>query len=342
MSKRIKTALAGFGKAGEFLHAPFIHTSAFFELVTILERTPKKAAQAYPEARIVQTFEELCADASIELIVCATPNDTHAAFAEQALRAGKHVVVDKPFTIHVTDAIRLHELSVKMRKHIFVYQNRRWDGDFLTVQKLLAEGILGDILSVTSRFDRYRPEPRTGYWKESDAPGNGLWYDLGPHLMDQAFQLFGKPKSCDARIEKQREGGVGIDYFDVEFAYDKIAYRIHAGMLEKEATPRWLIIGNKGTYTKYGVDPQEARLNAGEQPVGADWGAEDIKEFGRIDFLTGRSMVYPTLPGDYRKFYQGVYETIRHDAPPLIAMNDAVELVGWLEKLATDYALSVM
>lgn len=336
MSKRIRTALAGFGKAGEFLHAPFIHTNTCFELATILERSLKKAAQAYPASKVVQTFDEICADDSIELVVCATPNETHAGFAEQALLAGKHVVVDKPFTVHVSDAIRLQELSAKMNKRIFVYQNRRWDGDFLTVRKLLAEGTLGDVLSVESRFDRYRPEPRLNYWKEGDTLGNGLWYDLGPHLMDQAFQLFGKPKKCQAVIKKQREGSIGIDYFDVKFAYDKTAYGIHAGMLEKEPTPRWLIIGNKGTYTKYGVDPQEVRLNAGEQPEGAEWGREDVSAFGKIDFLDGRSMVYPTLPGDYRKFYQGVYETIRNDAPPLIAVNDAVELVGWLEKLATD------
>lgn len=336
MSKRIKTALAGFGKAGEFLHAPFIHTDKSFELAVILERTPLKAAQAYPQAKIVRTFEEICADQSIELIVCATPNDTHAGFAEQALLAGKHVVVDKPFTVHLEDAIRLQELSLKVKKHIFVYQNRRWDGDFLTVKKILTEGVLGDVLTIESRFDRYRPQPRINYWKESDAPGNGLWYDLGPHLMDQAFQLLGKPKKCEATIKKQREGSIGIDYFDVEFAYNKIAYRIHAGMLEKERTPRWRIIGNKGTYTKYGVDPQEVKLNSGQQPEGTDWGKEDILDFGKINFLDGRSVVYPTLPGNYRTFYAGVFETIRNDAPLLISMSDAVELVAWLEKLATD------
>ena len=336
MSLPIHTALVGFGKAGQFLHAPFIDIHVDFELSVILERTPKTGAEAYPTAVIVRTYEEILADASIELIVLTTPNDTHASLAEQALLAGKHVVVDKPFTIHVADAKRLQILSQQTGKHIFVYQNRRWDGDFLTVQQLLKEGVLGEIHSIESRFDRYRPEPRTTYWKESAALGNGLWYDLGPHLMDQAFYLFGVPTSYCAEIKTQRAGAIGIDYFDVQFQFGSLNYTIHAGMLEEQATPRWLIKGSKGTYAKYGVDPQEAKLNAGEQPRGAYWGMEEVNAFGSIDFISGESKMYQTLPGDYRKFYQGVYNTIREDEPQLIALNDAVALVGWLEKLGLE------
>lgn len=333
MSSRIKTALVGFGKAGEFLHAPFIESNPSFELSKIVERTPKHAAIAYPNATVVRTYEEVLTDAAIELIVLTTPNETHASLAEQALLAGKHIVVDKPFTIYQADAKRLQELSIKTGKHIFVYQNRRWDGDFLTVHKILKERTLGEIVSIESRFDRYRPEPRTTYWKESDTLGNGLWYDLGPHLMDQAFQLFGQPKSYSADIKKQRVGAVGIDYFDVTFEYDTFSYTIHAGMLEKEPTPRWVIKGTKGTYTKYGVDPQEVCLNVGEQPTTNNWGVENAKDFGKLEFADGETIVYPTFNGDYRKFYQGVYETIRNETPPLISLNDAVELVGWLERL---------
>lgn len=334
MSDRIKTALVGFGKAGEFLHAPFIKNNSSFELTTILERTPKHAAAAYPNAQVVRTYEEILSDSTIELIVLTTPNETHASLAEQALLAGKHVVVDKPFTIHAADAKRLQELSVKTGKQIFVYQNRRWDGDFLTVQKILNENVLDKISSIESRFDRYRPEPRITYWKESDVLGNGLWYDLGPHLMDQAFYLFGQPKSYCADIKKQRTGAIGIDYFDVTFQYDQMSYTIHAGMLEKEPTPRWVIKGTKGTYTKYGVDPQEACLNAGEQPVGADWGKEDEVAYGNITFIDGSTKIIPTINGDYRNFYKNVYDTIRNNKPFPITLTDAVELVGWLERLS--------
>lgn len=334
MSLLIKTALVGFGKAGAFLHAPFIHSNTSFELTIILERSPKGAASAYPAAKIVDTYEAILSDPSIELIVLATPNQTHAAMAEQALLAGKHVVVDKPFTVQLADAKRLQELSIKIGKHIFVYQNRRWDGDFLTVREIIKSNILGEITSIESRFDRYRPEPRTTYWKETDIPGNGLWYDLGPHLMDQAFQLFGQPQSYNADIKKQRAGAVGIDYFDVEFIYEKMSYTIHAGMLENETTPRWLIKGSKGIYIKLGVDPQEAKLNAGEQPLGEDWGKEHESAYGSITFADGNVHVYPTMNGDYRKFYGGVYEAIRNQQPFPITLNDAVELVGWLEKLA--------
>jgi len=334
MSDTIKAALVGFGKAGEFLHAPFIENNPSFELMKIVERTPKHAVVAYPHAEVVRSYEDVLTDSTIELIVLTTPNETHASLAEQALLAGKHVVVDKPFTIYQTDAKRLQQLSIKKGKHIFVNQNRRWDGDFLTVQKILKEKLLGEIISIESRFDRYRPEPRTTYWKESAALGNGLWYDLGPHLMDQAFQLFGQPTSYIADIKKQRVGAVGIDYFDVTFKYDTYTYTIHAGMLEEEPTPRWVIKGTKGAYTKQGVDPQEACLNAGDLPIGNNWGIEEAKDFGKIELLDAQTIFYPTLDGDYRKFYQGVHETIRNDAQPLISLNDAVELVGWLERLS--------
>ncbi len=336
MPLMIKTALVGFGKAGAYLHAPFIDVSSHFELGHIVERTPKNAAQAYPQSIVVCTYQEVLKEPSVELIVLATPNETHAVMAEQALLQGKHVVVDKPFTVKAEEAKHLQKLSEQTGKKIFVYQNRRWDGDFLTIQQLLQENILGEIISIESRFDRYRPEPRTTYWKESDVLGNGLWYDLGSHLMDQAFQLFGEPVSYKADIKKQRKNAVGIDYFDVVFMYEKLTYRIHAGMLEKEATPRWQIKGSKGTYTKYGVDPQEARLNAGDKPIGADWGVEDIKDYGTICFTDGRTVLYPTLNGDYRNFYQHVYESIRNNTSFPITLNSAVERVGWLEKLALE------
>jgi scyllo-inositol 2-dehydrogenase (NADP+) len=336
MSDSIKTALVGFGKAGEFLHAPFIYTNTDFDLSVILERTPKHAATAYPTAGIVRSYEEILSDPSIELIVLATPNQLHASMAEQAIISGKHVVVDKPFTVYVADAKRLQALSLQTGKHIFVYQNRRWDGDFLTVQQLLKEGVLGEIISIESRFDRYRPKPRTTYWKESAELGNGLWYDLGPHLMDQAFYLLGQPTDYTFEIKTQRARAVGIDYFDVELCYEKMTCRIHAGMMEEKPTPRWIIKGTKGTYIKYGVDPQESKLNAGELPRGAYWGMEDLNRFGKIEFVDGQTTVYQTLPGDYRKFYQGVYETLRNHKSPLISLTDAVELVGWLERLALE------
>ncbi len=339
MSEPIKTALVGFGKAGEYLHAPFIATMPMFELTTIVERTPKKAAQAYLQAKVVCSYEDVLKDPSIELIVLATPNETHAVMAEQALKHGKHVVIDKPFTVYAEEAKYLQRISHETTKDIFVYQNRRWDGDFLTVQKILYNNLLGDIISIESRFDRYRPEPRLSYWKESAAIGNGLWYDLGPHLMDQAFQLFGLPDTYIASVKKQRANTSGIDYFDVTFAYENMTYRIHAGMLEQEPTPRWAIKGTQGTYTKFGVDPQEARLNSGEQPVGAEWGKEDSSAYGTLVFNNGRTEKYPTVNGDYRTFYAGVYDSIRNDAAPLVSIHDAVELVGWLERLGNNYEL---
>jgi len=281
--KSVSTALVGFGKAGEWLHAPFIDTLPEFQFTHILERSGDKATALYPDVQQVRDLNLIITNPSVELIVIATPNNTHATIAEQALRHGKHIVVDKPFTVTATEARHIQSVSRETGKQVFIYQNRRWDGDFLTVKRILNTGILGDVFYIESRFDRYRPEPRTTYWKESDAQGNGLWYDLGPHLMDQAFSLFGKPVKTTADIKVQRAGAIGIDYFDVLFQYPSLEYRIHASMMERD-TPRWLIKGIKGTYRKYGTDPQEALLSTGVKPEGADWGKEKEEAYGTIEF----------------------------------------------------------
>ena len=331
--KPISTALVGFGKAGEWLHAPFIDTLPEFQFTHILERSADKAKALYPDVQQVRDLNLILYDPSIELIVIATPNDTHAAIAEQALLHGKHVVVDKPFTITAAEARHIQSVSTETGKQVFVYQNRRWDGDFLTVKKILNSGILGDVFYIESRFDRYRSEPRTTYWKESGAPGNGLWYDLGPHLMDQAFSLFGKPVKTSADIKVQRVGAIGIDYFDILFEYPSLEYRIHASMMEKD-TPRWLIKGSKGMFCKYGTDPQEALLSAGVKPEGADWGKEKKEAYGTIEYADGTLVSYPTEPGDYRNFYRSIYDSIRLNKSFPVTLDSAVELVEWLERKA--------
>jgi scyllo-inositol 2-dehydrogenase (NADP+) len=329
----IKTALIGFGKAGEWLHAPFIDLLPEFQLSYIMERSKERSKELYPYITCVKDIDVILKDPLVELIVIATPNNTHAELAEQALKHGKHVIIDKPFTVRKKEALYVQALSKETGKQVFVYQNRRWDSDFLTVQKLLRSGIFGDVFYIESRFDRYRPEPRTTYWKESDEPGNGLWYDLGPHLMDQAFSLFGKPDSTTTDIKIQRAGAVGIDYFDVLFQYPTLEYRIHAGMLEKEPTPRWLLKGSKGTYIKYGTDPQEAILSVGGKPEGADWGKEKNEAYGTINYTNGTSVSYPTEQGDYRNFYRSVYDAIRLNNDFPITLDSAVELVEWLESI---------
>ena len=332
--KPVNTALVGFGKAGEWLHAPFIDTLPEFQFIYILERNGDKAKTLYPDVQQVRDLNIILNDPLVELIVIATPNNTHATIAEQALRHGKHVVVDKPFTVKASEARHIQSVSTETGKQVFVYQNRRWDGDFLTVKKILNSGILGDVFYIESRFDRYRPEPRTTYWKESDAPGNGLWYDLGPHLMDQVFSLFGKPVKTSADIKVQRAGAIGIDYFDVLFQYPSLEYRIHAGMLEKEPTPRWIIKGTKGTYRKFGTDPQEALLSSGIKPEGVDWGKESKEAYGAIEYTDGTIVFYPTELGDYRNFYRSVYDSIRLNKAFPVTLESAVELVEFLEQNA--------
>ncbi|MBC7450206.1 MAG: Gfo/Idh/MocA family oxidoreductase [Cytophagales bacterium] len=330
----VRTALIGFGKAGEWLHAPFIQTLPEFQFHSIIERSKDRAKTLYPSVQTIRSVEEIWKDQTIELVVIATPNNTHAVLAEQAMKAGKHVVVDKPFTITAAEARHLSDLSSETGKKIVVYQNRRWDGDFLTVQTLLRSGLLGEITSIESRFDRYRPEPRTSYWKESNIEGNGLFYDLGPHLMDQAFTLFGKPEDAITEIKIERKGAIGIDYMDVCFQYPSMTYRIHADMMQQEPTPRWHIKGSEASFIKYGVDPQEARLSVGGMPAGSDWGVEDEASYGHIVYPDGRTIPYATERGDWRMFYMNVYDAIRNNKPFPVTLESSVELVEWMEKLA--------
>ncbi len=214
-NKIIKTGLIGFGTGGEFFHAPFIHALPEFELTAIVERTKEKSKDRYPNARIVRTPEELLAIEALELIVITTPNDTHFDLAKKSLEAGKHVVVDKPFTVTSEEAEELISLSRKHKKIITVYHNRRFHSDFKTLQSLLAKGVLGEIKEYQACFDRYRPELRPTAWKEAERPGAGILYDLGAHLIDQALVLFGQPLALSAELKTERPGAKATDFFEV-------------------------------------------------------------------------------------------------------------------------------
>jgi scyllo-inositol 2-dehydrogenase (NADP+) len=189
----IKTALVGFGKAGQWMHAPFIEALDDFELTYVLERSSEKAHLQYPNTQVVTTLEPILQDPTVELVVIATPNHTHFEIVEACLKAGKHVVVDKPFVVKFEEAVKLQKLAKANKLNLFVFQNRRWDGDFITVRNILEQNVLGKVTHVESRFDRYRPEVKPAYWKESVYPGSGLWYDIGAHLLDQALVLKGVP-----------------------------------------------------------------------------------------------------------------------------------------------------
>ena len=349
----IRTAVLGFGLAGKVFHCPFITAVPGLELTAIVQRTGDTAAHAYPSARILRSPEEAFGDPAIDLIVVGTPNETHFALAAAALRAGKHVVVDKPITSTASEARELIDLATRQKHILAPFHNRRFDGDFLTVKKLLAEGTLGRIVTVESRFDRFRPAQRPGTWKESAGPSTGLLVDLGPHVADGALALFGAPARITASVRRDRDTTAIDDAFDIALDYDLpsgdlpsghgLRYTCAATMLAAEPAPRFQLNGTRGSYTKYGVDPQEPTLLGGNvkvPPVGSPqpWLPEPEAAWGSLtlprdpaDPASLTRTPYPTVPGDYRLFYANVRDAILGIAPLAIPAEDGFRTLRLLD-----------
>ncbi len=305
----VKVGLIGFGTGGEFFHAPFIHAIKMFELTAILERTKDKSKARYPNVKVVRTVEELLVIEEIELIVIATPNDTHFYLAQKALKAGKHVVLDKPFTVTSEECEMLIQLAKKEEKILTVYHNRRFHSDFKTLQALLSKNELGEITEYLACFDRYRPELRPTAWKEIERPGAGILYDLGSHLIDQVLVLFGKPLAISAELKTERPGAKVTDFFELVMHYKNHKAVLKAGMLVDQPGPVFKVTGTKATYTKYGADPQEALLKAGIMPNDVQWAKELEDAWGEVT-SEGTSHKVPPLYSDYRDFYWNVYYAI--------------------------------
>lgn len=339
MSEPLRVGLAGFGLGGRAFHAPFIANSPRLRLTHVLQRQGDGSAELYPGTNVVREFAELLDDrAGVELIVIATPNATHGPFAIRALEAGKHVVVDKPFAVSVDEGRAVVEAAARAKRVVAPYQNRRWDGDFLTLASLLARGWLGTIEAFESRFDRWRPELRQSTWKELPSPGSGLLLDLGPHLIDQTLVLFGRPDSVSARVATERPNSLVDDRFDVRLEYPRHTAKLAAGLMVREAGPRFRISGTLGHYVKHGVDPQEAALRDGKRPSGPDWGTEPPSNWGAlvttIDGLRIEGVVR-TMPGNYGWFYDNVCDAIEGTAPLAVAPEDALTTLRIIE-LAID------
>ena len=268
----IGVGIIGFGLATKVFHAPFVSAVPGLKLVAIVQRSGDEAAKTYPAAKIVRSAEELLSDSAVDLVVVATPNDTHFEMARRALGAGKHVVIDKPFAPTSVEAAELIALAKAHGVQVCPFHNRRWDGDFLTVKKLLAEGTLGRVVTVESHFDRYRPLLRENTWKDAAGEAQGLLMDLGPHLVDQAVALFGMPDSVTASVRRDRDDQRLEDAFDMALGYEvngrQLVYWCRSSMLAAENSPRFLVHGTAGSFRKYGLDPQEPTLVAGRRCLG--------------------------------------------------------------------------
>lgn len=329
MMKKIRTALVGYGSVGEKMHAPLISVCDELELVAVVERSQERSKEKYPDVQIFRNLEDLLEADAADLIVIVTPNEFHFPFAKMALEAGKHVVVDKPVTIHSFEAEILKQLAESKGLVLSVFQNRRWDGDIQTIRKILNEGTLGRIVHFESHFDRFRPQ-LVDNWREKDVPGNGITYDLGTHLIDQAVMLFGKPKWVYAEILKQRKDALADDFFDITLMYEGMKARLTASVLVNAPMPKFLVLGEKGSYVKYGLDVQEKAFKAGQTPEGENWGLEGAEAWGTVH-LENSITTYPTERGDYRHFYQNIADTIRGQASLKVKMDEAILVLKIIE-----------
>jgi scyllo-inositol 2-dehydrogenase (NADP+) len=334
MKKIINTAIVGFGLSGKVFHAPFIHLHPGFHLSKVVERHKEESKEIYPEVEVVKEYMDLLRDDSIDLIIICTPNTLHNEMAREALNAGKHIVIEKPFTPTYAEANELISLAETVDKKIFVYQNRRWDGDFLTIEKLIHSGILGEIEWYEAHFDRYRPEMEAGKWRDEPLPGGGILYDLGSHLIDQVLHLFGLPASIKAEIEMQRKGSPVDDFFKIELEYQGMKVLLTAGMNVKELGPRFIVHGNRGSYIKYGIDPQEEKLRSGALPQGENWGTENEKNWGYLtmeDEHVEFDGQIETRPGRYQSFYENVFDVIINQSEMQINPKEGADVIRIIE-----------
>ena len=323
----MKVGLIGFGLGGQAFHAPMIQGTPGLELACIVARSGDLAQQRYPNSRVVRTVEEMLADEEIRLCVVTTPNTSHYDLTRQCLLAGCDVIVDKPFTPTLREAEELVELAAKSKRLLTVYQDRRWDGDFQTIIKIIAAGTLGEISEYECRYDRFRPQLK-GHWRERAEPGSGILFDLGPHLIDQPLVLFGIPQAVTAHLLHQRGGPVD-DGFDVALEYPKFRAMLRARMIAHTPTHHFLIHGRNGSFVKYGMDPQEDFLRSPNPPSGTDWGptwgVEPEQNWGTLTLVNGSAQKIKTEVGDYRNYYINVRDAIAGkselDVSPQQALN---------------------
>jgi predicted dehydrogenase len=330
----VRVALVGYGFAGQTFHAPLIRSVPGLQLAVVVSGNADRVRKDLPEAILEPTLERALAsnDTDIDLVVVATPNQTHVPFATAILEAGKHVTVDKPFTITLAEARSLAELASARGRILSVFQNRRWDSDFLAAKAILEDGRLGDVVHFESHIDRYRPDipPR---WRERSGPGAGLWYDLGPHLVDQALQLFGLPSAILGHLARQRAGAEVDDWAHVVLDYGRLQVILHASALAANAAPRFLIHGTKGTWTKQHADVQEDQVRSGMTPGAPGWGVDpDAPVF--LDGGTRQSIALRAPAGDHRRYYIALRDAILGKGPNPVTPIQAIAVMAVLEAAA--------
>jgi predicted dehydrogenase len=330
--KPIKTALCSYGMSGLVFHGPLLEVHPGYQITKILERHKNESSGKHPGARLVRNYEAIIEDPEIELVVVNTPDHLHVDMASRAMEAGKHVVVEKPFTLRTSDADLLIELARKQGVVLSVYHNRRWDGVYLTVKEVLASGKLGRLVDFEVHFDRYRNYIKES-WKDQ-SNGTGTLYNLGSHLIDQALNLFGMPDRlfCDTRM--LRDGALTDDSYDLLLHYPDFKCMLRSSYLVREPGPSFMLHGTEGSFVAWGSDPQERDLKAGLIPGSEGWGLDPGFSHARINTdFEGKHLEgdYPLVAGNYMAYYDNIYEAIRQGADLLVTARQARDVIRIIE-----------
>ncbi len=331
MTRDLRVGIIGYGYASATFHAPLIQGVSGLELTAISSSDSAKVRGALPDVEVEDSPEALLSRSDIDLIVIPTPNETHYPLASQALAAGKHVVVDKPFTVTLDEAKALTEQAEQAGLVLSVFHNRRWDSDFLTLEQVLDSKILGRIVHFESHYDRYRPQVKAR-WRERPGGGAGLWYDLGPHLLDQLVKLFGVPESITLDTAIQRNGAQVDDWFHAVLAYGSMRAILHAGSLVLSPAARFTVHGDNGSFVKHGLDPQEEMLKAGKRPPMPGWGSDsNHAELTLWDGKVRSNRVQPCQPGNYLVYYEGVRDAVLGIGPNPVPPEQAMAVMSLIE-----------
>lgn len=331
--KKIKTALLSYGMSGKVFHAPFLELHPGYQLLGSWERSKKLIQEDYPDVKSYPTLEAVLED-DVDLVVVNTPVGTHFEYAKKVLLAGKHAIVEKAFTTTVAEAQELAALAKEKGLKLSVFQNRRWDSDLKTVQQVIADGVLGDIVEAEFHFDRYNPNLSPKQHKETANSGAGILKDLGPHLIDQALYLFGFPNAVFADVRTTREHSLVDDWIDIVLYHDTFRVRLKASFFVREAIPAYQVHGKKGSFLKPRGDVQEDDLKLGKKPNLESWGIEPIEKEGLlhtdIDGIIMNGKI-PTLQGNYYAFFDGVYNSIANDTVEPVTAQDGLRVMQIIE-----------
>jgi scyllo-inositol 2-dehydrogenase (NADP+) len=332
--KTINAALASFGMSGEIFHAPLLNAHKGFNIFKILERAKNRSHDRYPSANIVRSFEDILTDDNVDLIIINTPDKFHHEMALKAIKANKHVIVEKPFTLNVKEAKELISSSKKTGKILSVFHNRRWDGDFMTIKKIINEGLLGRLVEYEAHFDRYRNYLQRESWKEQAISGSGTIYNLGSHLIDQTLVLFGLPEAVFADIRSLRSGAEVDDTFTLLLKYPEIKVTLKVSYLVREPGPKFSLHGTHGSFLKWGTDPQEDDLKSGKEPGSSGWGKEAEDIWGKLNTEINEYKYngkYETLPGNYLAYYDDIYDAIINNRKPAVTAEQGRDVIRVIE-----------